>query len=662
MSLSNTTTKVKYTGDGANTSFAITFDIILSDTEVRVILRDETDPLDPTETLQVEGVNYNLTGAVPPAFSTTVEMVIAPSATQELLIYRELPLTQLLDYIETSEFRAESQEDGLDKLTAIVQELGEQLTRAALLSRATDANLPVVFAEPKADNLIGWDAEGDDLRNFTAAEILSLAIGQVLFAVNNLSDVDDAATSATNLGLGAANDVTHNSMTLVANLSAARVLSLADVKFETELNTVGISTPSNPAAGRFKLYMKSDGNLYRLNDAGSEVVVGGSTFFDNVFRIQDDGDNSKQIAFEASAITTATTRTVTMPDEDVDLTVSSDAAGSFANRTLSNLGVTALNADLLPGAPNVRSLGAAANELASVFTRLIMGSVGNPSIDVQNRQLKSNSGQIQASWGADTFFDIGAQIFRSVFAGSFFIQAANDRDLTLGGLNGSTGSYGITTGNNGAGDSGGIPLIIGTASGTQGEFRLLKNGVAPTVGDVWTATNVNGEGYWATPVAASGGGGAGGLTWQELGSSPIKSDEFDTENYLFTNGEAQDLFTQIEVIPTYTATDPITMRINWYSPDTSGTGLLRAEATLIRPGTDAFNSTTNQRTTTNATVSLTVANNLNTVTLDLTDAGGLINAVGVSAGDKIKIRLFRDTDTGTSDIRFLPSIIGVSYA
>lgn len=48
-------------------------------------------------------------------------------------------------------------------------------------------------------------------------------------------------------------------------------------------------------------------------------TAGGSTFADNVFRIQDNSDATKEIAFEASAITTSTTRTVTMPDADVDL-------------------------------------------------------------------------------------------------------------------------------------------------------------------------------------------------------------------------------------------------------------------------------------------------------------------------------------------------------
>lgn len=46
----------------------------------------------------------------------------------------------------------------------------------------------------------------------------------------------------------------------------------------------------------------------------------GSTFSDSDFRVQDNGDATKQFAFEVSGITTGTTRTWTVPDEDVDLT------------------------------------------------------------------------------------------------------------------------------------------------------------------------------------------------------------------------------------------------------------------------------------------------------------------------------------------------------
>jgi hypothetical protein len=43
---------------------------------------------------------------------------------------------------------------------------------------------------------------------------------------------------------------------------------------------------------------------------------GGSTFLDNVFRVQDDGDNTKQLALQVSGVTTATTRTWTVQDAD----------------------------------------------------------------------------------------------------------------------------------------------------------------------------------------------------------------------------------------------------------------------------------------------------------------------------------------------------------
>ena len=54
------------------------------------------------------------------------------------------------------------------------------------------------------------------------------------------------------------------------------------------------------------------------------IAAGGSTsgqteFADNTFRIFDDGDSTKQIAFQASSITTATTRTITAANYDIDL-------------------------------------------------------------------------------------------------------------------------------------------------------------------------------------------------------------------------------------------------------------------------------------------------------------------------------------------------------
>jgi hypothetical protein len=96
-----------------------------------------------------------------------------------------------------------------------------------------------------------------------------------------------------------------------------------------------ISTPSAPSSGNTSLYAKSDNKLYFRPAGGAETEVGaggggGTTFADDVFRIQDNSDATKQIAFEASGITTGTTRTLTVPDNSGTLAV----AGTLTDKAL----------------------------------------------------------------------------------------------------------------------------------------------------------------------------------------------------------------------------------------------------------------------------------------------------------------------------------------
>ena len=56
-----------------------------------------------------------------------------------------------------------------------------------------------------------------------------------------------------------------------------------------------------------------------IDDQGFVSGAFGSTFLDDVFRIQDNADATKEIAFQASGIATATVRTITMPNNNVNL-------------------------------------------------------------------------------------------------------------------------------------------------------------------------------------------------------------------------------------------------------------------------------------------------------------------------------------------------------
>jgi hypothetical protein len=84
------------------------------------------------------------------------------------------------------------------------------------------------------------------------------------------------------------------------------------------------------------------------------------------------------------------------------------------------------------------------------------------------------------------------------------------------GANGSSGNLVFTTGVGNQG-SGNMSFTIGTAT-ARGEFKFLKQGIAaPSPNDVWTCTNADGSGYWATPAG-------GGDAWSDPVNSNIIPD------------------------------------------------------------------------------------------------------------------------------------------
>jgi len=177
------------------------------------------------------------------------------------------------------------------------------------------------------------------------------------------------------------------------------------------------------------------------------------------------------------------------------------------------------------------------------------------------------------------------------------------------------------------------------------------------------ATNTKTQLRQAIQILSSAGAGGGmGASWQENpGDAPTSVEENGGVLYLFEPGSSSKLNLFLKVPEGYVAGRQITAKIGHYSPTATLTQLLKAQATLVRDGTDAFDSTTNQRTTTNTALTNTVAKQLRITTLDLTDSSGQINGVAVSTGDMIKVSLYRDTDTDTADIRFIPSLTEVRY-
>lgn len=177
--------------------------------------------------------------------------------------------------------------------------------------------------------------------------------------------------------------------------------------------------------------------------------------------------------------------------------------------------------------------------------------------------------------------------------------------------------------------------------------------------DLQSALIDNGTSY----QTLGGGGGGGSLNWIEAAEAPLPDIENNFQVYKYQNAITQQLYCSVRVPNSYLAGRQVNLRFQFYSPDTSNTVLFRTQATLIKNLDEAVTATTNQRTSTNSAITLaTTANRLNGVVCDLTSSTGTINSVAIAAGDLIQVRLYRDTDTATSDARFLPFTSEVTFA
>lgn len=251
-----------------------------------------------------------------------------------------------------------------------------------------------------------------------------------------------------------------------------------------------------------------------------------------------------------------------------------------------------------------------------------------------------------------------------VYSPSFFIPSDNATADVIQATTSLQGKVSLAS----AAQSIGSSNSAGTANASvanadhvhQGVHKFTVDSGTDTFGDINLISGANvtlsKSGQNITIAATSGGSGGGGsLRWVESTNSPTSIVEFNNQVYAFQSALAQTLYATVRVPNSYAAGSQVRLRLPFYSPDSSGTALLQTVATLIRTGTDAINSTTNQRTSTNSAVTLGAGtvNKPQAVVFDLSDSSGQINAVAISAGDTIQVALSRGTDTATSDLKAL---------
>jgi DNA polymerase III gamma/tau subunit len=159
MTISSTTVKNSYLGNGTLDTFNYTFKIF-ADSDLQVIIRDAS----ATETVKTLTTHYTVTGAGSASGGTIVFTAgNIPTSTETVVIRRAVPQTQAIDYIANDPFPAESHEEGLDRAMMAVQQLQEEVNRSIKLSRTNTMN-STEFAVGSADRvnkIFGFDSNGE---------------------------------------------------------------------------------------------------------------------------------------------------------------------------------------------------------------------------------------------------------------------------------------------------------------------------------------------------------------------------------------------------------------------------------------------------------------------------------------------------------------------
>lgn len=317
---------------------------------------------------------------------------------------------------------------------------------------------------------------------------------------------------------------------------------------------------------------------------------------------------------------------------------------------LSQTGTGAVSAAPVWGALSAADIPAPALTSAHIF----VGSAGNVAADVAvtgdiaitNAGVTSYNGVVPTNKGG-TGQDFSAstglvKVAAGVMSAATLVDADVAAAAAIARSKLASGTANHVLINDGAGVMSSEAILAITRGGTGINAVGAAGNVLTSTGAAWVS---------AAPAA----GAESSIEFYGDGpSAPVEDTDLGQHVWLYEAGLSEHLIANFKVPSNYVAGKPLTAKVSFYSYSAANDVLLQSVATLIKKNVDPIDDVTNQRTSTNAALTNTVAKQLREVVLDLTDATGNINAVAVAPGDIIKIDLTRGTDTDTADTYFLP--------
>jgi hypothetical protein len=344
MTISTTTIKNSYSGNGSTSAFTYTFKITDQD-DIEVLIRSSNG----TETTKTITTHYTVSG-VGNAGGGTVTFTSGniPTSTETVVLRRATPQTQGLDLIENDPLPANSLEDAFDKLTSISQELQEEVDRSIKLSRTNTITSTefTVDAATRANKILAFDANGE------------IAVTQELGSYKG-------------------------------NWSAGTSYSARDIVKDTSNNNIYISNTAHTSSGSLPLSSNADSAKWDLLvDAASAT--------------------SSASAAATSATNASNSATAAAASAAAAATSESNASTSESNASTSETNAASSASAASTSASNAASSEAAAAAIFDNFDDSYLGAkASNPSVDNDGDPLEDGALYFDTTNNVMKVYDLG---------------------------------------------------------------------------------------------------------------------------------------------------------------------------------------------------------------------------------------------------------------
>ena len=284
MTVSSTTTKNSYSGNGSTHSFAYGFKIF-ADADLTVIIRSSTG----AETVRTLNTHYVVTNAgissggnVLFKFNTGTSSDahfsssdFRPASGETVVIRRNLTLTQGTDYVENDPFPAESHENALDRVTFITQQLQEELDRSIKLSRTNTITSPefTTSSTDRANKVLAFDSSGEIAVTQEIGTFRGNWAASTSYLVRDI--VKD--TSTNNIFIVTSAHTSSGSQPLTTNANSAKYSLIVDAASSTSAQTAAASSATAAASSETAAVSSASTATTKASEAASSATAAASS-------------------------------------------------------------------------------------------------------------------------------------------------------------------------------------------------------------------------------------------------------------------------------------------------------------------------------------------------------------------------------------------------